>query len=83
MAKQKTVKVGGKDYVLQHPGAKWYLECSDRCKNRNGVMLTSKYTEEMLENVVIDPKVTLDDFGDDLQAVEELLNEMEKFFRGK
>lgn len=83
MPKQKIVNIGGKEYVLQHPGVKWYLECTDRCKNRNGVMLTAKYTEEMLENVVVDPKVTLDDFEDDVAAVEQLLAEIEKFFRGK
>lgn len=77
--RQKQVKVEGKDYTLQHPGAYWYLEMKDRCKNANGVLMESKYTREMLDNVVIQPKVTPEDFGEDIIALTTLVNEAENF----
>jgi len=83
MAKQKTVTVNGKEFILQHPGARWYLNLQDRCKNRSGVLLTEKYTEELLENVVVDPKMKLDDFDEDIDTVEQLVVEVERFLRGK
>jgi len=77
--RQTQVKVEGKEYTLQHPGAYWYLEMKDRCKNANGVLMESKYTREMLDNVVVQPQVTPEDFGEDIIALTTLVNEAENF----
>lgn len=79
MAKQTEVTVKGKKYTLQHPGARWYLGLTDRCKNKHGVLQTEKYTEEILENVVVDPKVSMDDFDDALGEMMELVGKAESF----
>lgn len=83
MPRQKTVTVNGKEFMLQHPGARWYIGLQDRCKNRAGVLLTEKYTEEILDNVLVDPKMKIDDFEEDIDTVERLVVEVERFLRGK
>ncbi len=80
--KQKKATVDGQEYTLQHPGAMWYLEMVDECKNATGVLQVSKYTQKMFENVVVQPKVTVEDFEDDLKKVNNLLNEVEDFVNG-
>lgn len=79
MAKQTTVTVGKTEYTLQHPGARWYFECIDRNKGRNGHLQIASYTAELLENVVIEPRVTMDDFDDNLGELMELTNKVESF----
>jgi acetyltransferase-like isoleucine patch superfamily enzyme len=65
--------------VLLHPGARWYLKLMDRCKNNAGVLMVEPYTQELLENVVISPKVTIDDFDDKLGVLNRLTSEVESF----
>lgn len=77
--RQQKIKVEGKQYTLQHPGAFWYLEMKDRCKNLHGVLMESKYTREILDHVVVQPKVTPEDFGEDIVALTTLVNEVESF----
>ncbi len=77
--RQHKVTVEGTEYTLQHPGAFWYLEMKDRCKNANGVLMESKYSREMLENVVVKPQVTPEEFGEDIIALTQLVNEAENF----
>ena len=85
MPKQKKKTINGTDFVFQHPGARWYLELNDRCKNRFGVLQQTKYTEELLQNVVVKPQnvKSLDDFGPDAEysmgTFNELVEEIETF----
>lgn len=80
MSKQKTVPVGGTDYTLQHPGVRWYLQNTDRHKTRGGNMNSEAYIGSLLENVVIEPKVKIDDF-ESLGDLEKLVSEIESFLR--
>ena len=61
---QKEVKVNGNKFVLQHPGARWYIKLQDRITNRFGVQVQEKYLDELLEYVVVKPQgLSLDSFG--------------------
>jgi hypothetical protein len=85
VAKQKNVKINGEDFVLQHPGARWYIKLNDRCQNRFGVLQREKYTDEILDNVVVKPTdiKSLDDFGPDrdcgMDVFNQLMEEAESF----
>ena len=82
MNKQKTVKVNGKDYALQHPGARWYVRITDQCKNASGVLQTEKYIDALFEHVVVDPVVKIEDFDDDYDTLTKLVQEVERFLKG-
>jgi len=79
--KQKTITVGGKDYLLQRPKTKWYVENNDNCKNRYGVLQQAKYFNSLLENIVVDPQgLKMDDF-ENIGDLETLIGEIESFLR--
>lgn len=80
--KQTTIKVSGKDYLLQHPGARWYAKHNDNSTMKNGQLSTEKYIDGLLENVVIEPKVKFEDFDTDMGALEEIITKIEGFLRG-
>lgn len=81
---QKKVEVEGTEYTLQHPGAYWYIECLDRCKNSQGVLQIAKYSKELLENVVVHPKVSFEkDFQYDAVTPSLIVAEVETFLNSK
>lgn len=83
--KQATETIDGVDFKFQHPGARWYLELTDRCKNRFGVMQQAKYTDEVLKNVVVEPADinSIDDFGPGgnygMKTLNQLVEKIESF----
>ena len=72
--KQEKHKVAGVEYTFQFPGVKATIELLDRCKNRFGNVVDSAYFEEIMENVIIEPKTDWDywDTHDGLREVMEL-----------
>lgn len=54
---QEKHKVAGVEYTFQFPGVKATIELLDRCKNHFGIVVDSAYYEEIMENVIVDPKV--------------------------
>lgn len=87
MAKQKSVKVNGKEFTLQSVSPRWYLELNDRNGMTGGKKNTAGYIDELFKNVVVSPAEVqatgLDFFGDDIDSVEKLLSEVESFLRGR
>lgn len=86
MAKQKKITVNGKKYTLQSPGYRWYMETVD--KNTSPGKVTPKQIamiDDYLEHVVVDPKVTVEDFEDaekglgGFAALKKLISECETF----
>ncbi|KZM54909.1 hypothetical protein A3Q35_13195 [Aeribacillus pallidus] len=55
--KQEKHTVAGVEYTFQFPGVKATIEMLDRCKNRFGNVVDSAYFEEIMEHVIVDPKV--------------------------
>lgn len=80
---QKKVTIDGVDYTLQHPGARWVMQMTDRTTGPNGFPLAEKTTDEILEYVVVSPKVTIDDFDDDFQGLQQLVSEAQAFLNTK
>lgn len=75
---QSKVTVDGVEYTLQHPGARWYIKLTDRSNGKNEVL-----ADELLENVVVNPRVTIEDFDDNIEALEELLEKAHTFLKTK
>lgn len=57
---QEKHTVEGVEYTFQFPGVKATIELLDRCKNRFDNIVESAYYEEIMENVIVDPKVDWD-----------------------
>lgn len=69
--KQKEITTkSGKTYTLQHPGVRNVTRINDRVKNKHGVNSEEKICDEMFKHVVVQPKVTIDDFEDYGEMVE-------------
>lgn len=79
--KTATVIVGGKEYRLQHPGVKWYMENIDDSRDARGAMSVGKYTQNLLDNVVVSPAgLKMDDF-DSVGEMEALIQQVDRFLR--
>lgn len=61
---KKTVPVNGNNYELQRMPLRQYLKLKD-ASSVNGVLLDEKFSEGLLENVLINPKMTFEDFDAD------------------
>ena len=72
-----TVTVAGEKYPLQHPGVRWYIKHTDRCKDANGNLVFEKYIDGLFEMVCTKP-VDMDDF-DDIGNMRDLVDEIETF----
>lgn len=57
---QEKHTVEGVEYTFQFPGVKATIELLDRCKNRFDNVVDSAYYEEIMENVIVEPKVDWD-----------------------
>lgn len=57
---QEKHTVEGVEYTFQFPGVKATIELLDRCKNRFDNVIDSAYYEEIMENVIVEPKVDWD-----------------------
>lgn len=81
VAKTTTITVGGKEYKLQHPGVRWYLENTDNSRDARGFLSVSKYAQNILDNVVVDPPgLKLDDF-ESVAELEELVQKADQFLK--
>jgi len=79
---QKTVTVGGKEYILQKMTPREWARLRDRSKNRFGNIVEETFMSEILKYIVVDPKVTLDDF-DEWADAQEVCNEAVRFQLGR
>lgn len=81
--KQKnfTSKQGNK-YLFQHPGVRMVSKINDACKNKHGVMMEERLSEEILKHVIVHPKMKIDDFGD-YQEYQETINAAYAFISGQ
>lgn len=81
-AKQKTITVAGTEYILQKVTPREWARLRDRCKNRFGNVVEENFMAEILKHIVVEPKVTLDDF-DEWADAQEVCNEAVRFQLGR
>lgn len=79
---KKTENINGVEYTFQKMPPRQWARLLDRCTNRHGVALQEKLLSEVLEHIVVDPKVTLDDF-EDWEVVQDVVSAAASFQRGK
>ncbi|GAC40860.1 hypothetical protein [Paenibacillus popilliae] len=60
---KKFMSKSGKEYVFQHPGVRAATKITDRVKNKHGIPSDERLAEEMLQHVVVEPKLRIDDFA--------------------
>lgn len=80
--RQTEVTVKGKKYKLQSVPFKFYMDLVDKHTDKNGNLKKSPYTADLLKYCVIEPKVKMSDFDDDMAAGLELLGKIESFLTG-
>lgn len=69
--KQKTETTkSGTVYTLQHPGVRNVTKITDRIKNKHGIPSDERLAEEMLQHVIVEPKMRLDDFESYMEMTE-------------
>lgn len=82
LSEHKKVKIRDKEYTLQMVPASWYIKLTDNCRRDNGQLNAAAYTEKLLKTVVIEPKVTVDDFTGHVAALKDLVDAIETFVQG-
>lgn len=53
----------GNSYVFQHPGVRMVSKINDASKNKHGVVMEERLSEEILKHVIVQPKMKIDDFS--------------------
>jgi len=69
---QKTVKINNTDYTLQKVTPRQWLRIRQRCKDKNGLPMEENLYSEILEHIVVSPKMTIDDF-EEIETLEEVM----------
>ena len=77
----KKITVNGTEYTLQKMYPRPWLQLQTRIKNKYGIPIEEKLYDEIFKHVVVEPKVSLDDFTD-FNEVEEIVAEAVRFQRG-
>ncbi|MEK4520014.1 hypothetical protein NSS64_32545 [Paenibacillus sp. FSL H8-0122] len=67
---KKITTKSGKEYTLQHPGVRNVTKITDRVKNKHGIPSDERLAEEMLQHVIVEPKMRLDDFDSYMEMTE-------------
>ncbi|MNL09987.1 hypothetical protein D3C87_1307660 [compost metagenome] len=72
----------GKSYTLQHPGVRAVSKINDAAKNKFGVVSEERLSEEMLKHVIVQPKMSIDNFTE-YQEYSEVINAAYAFITGQ
>ena len=72
--KQKTVTIDGTDYTFQKIPPRQWLRLRQRTKDKNGNPIDENLYDEILEHIVVAPKMKIDDF-EELETLEEVMKE--------
>jgi len=59
----KTTTIREKEYTFQEIPARQFLKMKQRCTDKNGQPIQEAFYSEILEHIVVSPKVKIDDFG--------------------
>lgn len=58
----KTTTIREKEYTFQEIPARQFLKMKQRCTDKNGQPILESLYSEILEHIVVAPKVKIDDF---------------------
>ena len=72
----------GTEYVFQFPGVRSVSKINDASKNKFGVVMEERLSDEMLKHVIVSPKLKIDDFPS-YQEYMEVINAAYAFISGK
>ncbi|MDO4719638.1 MAG: hypothetical protein Q4A78_03165 [Peptostreptococcaceae bacterium] len=75
---QKKITVNGTEYTMQNMPFKQYYEMQERCQDKHGNLLATKFYPEIFDHVIIDPKVSWDDF-DSIEELEDVIRAATSF----
>ncbi len=79
---EKKQDIRGVEYTFKKLSSREWARLRDRSKNqRTGHLIEEKFMDEVLEHVVIDPKVKMDDI--DFALAEEIVNAAASFCIGR
>ncbi len=76
--KQKTIRIGDKDYTFQKVPLSYWLETLDNSKDRFGNVMDSRFIPEILKHIVVSPKTNVDDYAD-MEHLKEVVKEAVTF----
>lgn len=74
--------VNDTEYTYQKVSPREWLRLKGRSKNKHGQVNEETFYTEILKHIVVNPKVTLDDF-DDVKHLEEVVAPAVRFQQGK
>lgn len=80
---QATVTINEVEYTLQHPGVRAGVQLRDRSKDMNGNIVEEKFYTELMNHVIVSPRVnwdSADEMGN--AAFNELMKEASTFLMG-
>lgn len=72
----------GATYIFQFPGVRMVSKINDASKNKFGVVMEERMSEEMLKHVVVQPKMKIDDF-ESYDEYSEVINAAYAFISGQ
>lgn len=76
--KQEKKEVGGIEYTLQFPGVRATQRMLDRSKQPGGVFNDEAYHTQIMEQVIVEPKVSWD-YWDEHEGYRELMADADNF----
>lgn len=77
--RQTEVTIKDKTYKLQSIPFKSYMDINDKNMDKHGNLKRAGYVADLFKHCVIEPKVKMSDFDDDIAAALELVGEIENF----
>ncbi|TPG84959.1 hypothetical protein EEL32_15050 [Brevibacillus laterosporus] len=79
---KKFTSKAGSTYLFQHPGVRMVSKINDASKNKHGVLMEERLSEEILKHVIVQPKMKIDDFSD-YQEYQKTINAAYAFISGQ
>lgn len=81
--RQEKETVDGVEYTFQSMPIYSFLQLEDRHRNKHGVIQQAPYMKELIEHVVIEPKVSINSFDDDYEGLTNLIQAIQRFLKSR
>lgn len=64
------IEVGGRTIRVRNPGPRWVLRAQDESTTVTGRLSPLEYVSRILDELVVEPELTIDDFANEAEVVE-------------